>query len=247
MRKYLIRFVFVTFGAGGALIGPANAALNTTNFTTSFAEIDTTIDTPVTQQVNSFSTELIARMQGGPSLYDQIFNVPLADPAFQSALGGAGVVLTANGAVTILGPSLLSSIDTLGSNTQTVQTGKTLAATSVVGTQYVGPQSVLVGDFGTCQSDNAAISGGAGLSGCSLPGSLFQLLAGQTDFDTFVLTQFDILTTTTTTNSDLLTQVYELDGVRATTAVPEPITLSLFSAGLAGAVALRRRKKAKQA
>src|ERR1700676_3393331 len=103
MRNYLIGLVFVTFGASGALLGPANAAPITTNFTTSTAEIDTTIDTPATQQVNSFSTELIARMQGGPSLYDQIFNVPFSDPAFQSAVTGASVILTANGAVTILG------------------------------------------------------------------------------------------------------------------------------------------------
>jgi hypothetical protein len=47
-------------------------------FTTSFAEIDTMIDTPVTQQVNTFSTELTAEIQGGPVLYDQTFPVPFA-------------------------------------------------------------------------------------------------------------------------------------------------------------------------
>jgi hypothetical protein len=35
----------------------------------------------------------------------------------------------------------------------------------------------------------------------------------------------------------------EVDVAAATTPVPEPITLSLFGAGLAGAVAMRRRKK----
>jgi hypothetical protein len=245
MRNYLTGLALVMFGASGALFGPANAAPITTNFTTSSAEIDTTFDTPASKQVNSFSTELIARMQGGPSLYDQIFNVAFADPTFQSAIGTASSVLTGSGAASILGPNLLSSLDTLGSSTQTVQTNETFNP-NITTTQYVGPQSVLVGAFGICQSDNAAISGGAGLSGCSLPGSLFQLLAGQTDFDTFVLTQADIFTTTTTTNTDLLTQVYELDGVRARVSVPEPMTFSLFGAGLAGVAAMRRRRKAKR-
>jgi hypothetical protein len=70
-------------------------ATTQTFFTTSTAEIDTIIDTPVTQQVNTFSTELTAQMQGGPVLYDQTFPVPFADPVFQTAIGTAESVLTA--------------------------------------------------------------------------------------------------------------------------------------------------------
>jgi hypothetical protein len=58
---------------------------NTTTYTSSSAEVDTIIDTPVTQQVNAYSTELTAELQGGPVLYDQTFLVPFADPVFQSA------------------------------------------------------------------------------------------------------------------------------------------------------------------
>jgi hypothetical protein len=46
-------------------------------------------------------------------------------------------------------------------------------------------------------------------------------------------------------NSNGLDNVVLLDQGPVTSAVPEPFTLSLFGAGLAGAAALRRRKKAK--
>jgi hypothetical protein len=42
------------------------------------------------------------------------------------------------------------------------------------------------------------------------------------------------------------TQEGEVILVAEATTVPEPITLSIFGAGLAGVVAIRRRKKTKQ-
>ncbi len=66
------------------------------------------------------------------------------------------------------------------------------------------------------------------------------------DIDTIVLTVRDIYTTTTTTNTDLLTEVYELDGIPASsqTPVPEPSTLVLLGTARAGLGARCRRKLA---
>jgi hypothetical protein len=63
--------------------------------------------------------------------------------------------------------------------------------------------------------------------------NLFKAGSGQANFDGNV----DAYTINSTT--------YNFDP--ATTAVPEPFTLSLFGAGLAGAAAMRRRKKAQKA
>ena len=111
--------------------------------------------------------------------------------------------------------------------------------------QFVGPQTVNVNDFGICGSSSLDALGHPLVSGCSIGGTPLTLTPGQTDFDTFVLGTFDIFTTTTTTNTDLLTQVYELDGVvpTQTTGVPEPVTLGLFGFGLAGVYLSRRRRK----
>src|SRR5271169_1528696 len=104
-----------------ALAIPATTSQN--SITTSTATVETIIDTPVTENINTYSTELTAQMQGGPVLYNQIFPVPFADPVFQSAIGSAESVLTGAGAVSFLGPTLASSTDTLSSTTNTVQTG----------------------------------------------------------------------------------------------------------------------------
>jgi hypothetical protein len=199
----------------------------TTNFTVSFAEVDTIIDTPVTKQVNAYSTELTAQMQGGPVLYDQTFPVPFADPIFQSAIGTAESVLTGAGAVSFLGPTLLSSTNTLSSTTNTVETGSMVTGTSVTLTVYFGPQTINIGDFGVCQSYPPP-------TGCTIGGTPVFLSAGQSDYDLFTLTLVDIFTTTTTTNTDLLTQVYNLVGIPAAAAVPEPPAWTLLGAGLFG-------------
>jgi len=224
--------------------GSATTAKNTTNFTSSTAEIDTTVNTAVNNQVNTYSTELIARLQGGPTLYDQTFGVAATDTAFLTAVTAAESVLTSDGATSFTGPSLLSSNDTLSTSTSSVQSSVTTVYTSVG--DFVGPQTIYVGNFGVCGSYSLNGGGYPVLSGCSNAGSAFTLLSGQTDIDTFVLSFYNVQTTTTTTNTDLLTQVYELDGVVTTqSTVPEPGTLSLLSFGLAG-IFLRRRKSPKE-
>ena len=80
------------------------SATSGTSFTVSTATVETIIDTPVTKQVNTFSTELTAQMQGGPVLYDQTFPVPFADPVFQTAIGTAESVLTGAGGCRSLAP-----------------------------------------------------------------------------------------------------------------------------------------------
>ncbi len=236
---------------------PALAVPDVTFFTVSTAEVDTIIDTPVTQQVNTFSTELTAEMQGGPVLYDQTFPVPFADPIFQSAIGTAESVLTGAGAVSFLGPTLLSSTNTLSSTTKTVQTGSMLTDYLVSTTVYVGPLTInigvgasqdgaIAGDYGVCQSYSVAANGALLPTGCTIGTTPFTLAPGDSDYDTIELSLVDIFTTTTTTNTDLLTQDYNLVGVPL--AAPEPSTWTLLGAGLLGfGCIFRQRIKARAA
>jgi hypothetical protein len=142
-------------------------------------------------------------------------------------------VLTGAGAVSFLGPTLLSSTDTLTSTTQTVKTGSMVTGTSVTTTEYIGPQTINIGDYGVCQSYPPP-------TGCTIGGTPFFIPAGGQDTDTFFLTLVDIFATTT--NTDLLTQVYNLAGVPGATAVPEPPAWTLLGAGLLGLGCIFRQR-----
>jgi PEP-CTERM motif len=125
--------------------------------------------------------------------------------------------------------------------TQTVQTGST-SSVSVYVTIYIGPETINTGDFGICQSYTLATPTGPPLvSDCTLGGTPFAIPAGVEDVDTFLLTLEDIFTITTTTNTDLLTQDYNLVGVPAVAPAPEPSSWALLGGSLL-AMLWRRRK-----
>jgi len=134
-------------------------------------------------------------------------------------------------------PNLASSTST---TTTTVESG-TSTSLCVNTELFVGPQTINVGDFGVCQSYTLDANGHALLTGCTIGGTPFTLGVGQMDYDTFDLTLVDVFTTTTTTDTDLLTQDYELIGVPAVVAAPEPPPWTLLGAGLLGMLWLRRK------
>jgi hypothetical protein len=246
--KTLLLATTATVGLSAFACGTASAlptaATSPTSFTTSTAEVDTIIDTPVTVNLNAYSTTLTAQLEGGPVIYDQTFAVPFADPVFQSAIGTASADLTAAGAVSILGPNLTSSTNTTTTTTSTVETG-TSTSLYFNAELFTGPQTINVGDFGVCQSYTLDGSGHPLPTGSTIGGTPFTLGVGQIDFDGFELTLVDVFTTTTTTNTDLLTQDWELIGVPAVVAAPEPRAWTLLGVGLLGMAWLRRKNLAR--
>ena len=206
----------------------ALAENHTTTYTSSYKYITDTTNIPVSQQVDTFAVELIGRMQGSSTvLYDQTFNVAFNDSLVQAAIGTLKGTLTGDGATSFLGPSLLST------NTSLINSRVTSNSVfldfnqstdfSVITNLYIGPQTIMTGDK---QSQP------------------FDIPAGSQDFDTLSTFLFHQVITTTTINTFLTTEVYEVEGVEAVTTapVPEPTTMLLFGAGIAGLVAVGRKK-----
>ena len=110
-------------------------------------------------------------------------------------------------------------------------------------TLYFGPQTINVGagatpdgltagDYGVCQSYSVGANGALLPTGCTIGTTPLTLAAGQEDFDSIGLSLVDILTTTT--NTDLLTQDYNLVGVPLAAPVPEPPTWFVYAMLVAG-------------
>ena len=218
---------------------------NSITTTTSTAELDTINTTNVTQRVDTFSTELRARIGNGPFLYDQTFNVAFSDPQVQAAINTARNVLTGAGAVSFTGPTQISSnTSQVNSSTSTVTTGTQTTQQTVTTTMFVGPQTIHTGNLGVCQSQTG--NSVATLTGCVPGGTPFVIAPGGIDFDTLTFSLVTINKTATTTNTFLTTTVYELDGFPQggqPSAVPVPPSLLLALTGLAGAGLYRVRRK----
>ncbi len=239
-----------TIFAGFLLLAPAawaatNTAVNTTS-ESSFS-IDTFNTAHVTDQVNTFQTELKARMQGGAYLFDQTYSAALSSPTVQTAITQAKNVLTSHGAVSFTGPTLLSNNRSTTTTNSTVQNGTT-DGTPIISTKtFIGPITITVGNFGTCTAyTDSGPQGRPVPTGCTGgTATPFKVVFGGEDIDTFVIQPVTVNQTVTTTNTTLTSQVYEIDGFTNATPPPTPappsLILMLVGLGAAGLFAVRRR------
>jgi hypothetical protein len=249
------------------------APANTVCFNTNNAEIGTSTDaelqnvttTTNSQTIDTFQTEFVGLLQGGPDLIEEIFSVPFGDPSLSSVDAQIEAALTsdASGPLSFSGPTLTSNVQTTTPSSNTVINSTTVFYYVAVGDDVFGPVTLnYVSSNPLFYSNDVTCTGldittpattstpGVGVpTGCTSTGPDLFVVAGQTDVNIFDTNVTDIDQTTTDTNTVLTTQIYDIVGIpeaSGPTAVPEPITISIFGAGLVGAVAMRRRKKAKQ-
>ncbi len=153
---------------------PGTPAVNTptsmgnasaTTSTTCSEQVQTT---NLTQRVDQFSTELRARLQGGPLLLDPTFVAPFSDPVVQSALVSAQQLLTAEGAKGFVGPALLNKNALLtGTKTVAVVIHTAPSQDFVRVFSSLGPATTRIGVIGQCQgvTDIGPAPSGFGFTG----------------------------------------------------------------------------------
>nr|WP_292772796.1 hypothetical protein [Mesorhizobium sp.] len=146
--------------AGTALVAGLTAASEAHaaeqgEFSTTSSEAESLVFNPATvttTNIVSYSTQILARLNGGVPIYDQTFDVPFSDPAPQAGVTAARAAITTAGGpgVIIAAPVLTAS----SSNT----TSASVTSYSLAGTQAIvnpglatsGPANLLVGQLSTC-------------------------------------------------------------------------------------------------
>jgi hypothetical protein len=227
--------VTACFSIGAQAQGVAPNPGGETVITNSTTATITYANTAVTDNVDNYSTTLLALVNG-----NQVSSVtllaPFSDPTVAAAITVADGILTGDGA-TFGSPSPLSSTSVLQSSVITPPsesytcasaeaTGATyITGSSVTTTTTFGPDEITVGD---CNQDS------------------FTILAGQQDINVNVNNQFTIPVETVTTDTYLDSQTYQISGTKAVSpgVTPEPASVELVLSGL-GAIAWRLRKRAR--
>jgi hypothetical protein len=197
---------------------PGGQEVITNSTTSTFVDVNT----PSTQTVSQFSTTIDATLNGGASVFDQTFALQFSDPTVQAAVTEADAILTADKA-TFGAPVPTSNTTALESSLITDVTGTPVADgnTKVTDTITFGPATI---DVGPNQSE------------------LFIIAAGQEDINVNTNGEFDVPVSVLTTNTDLTTQDYLINGTATatqggggTSSVPDSgSTLILLGVGLAG-------------
>lgn len=253
---HLFRFAVPVACVASALLSGNAAAQRLGGTTTLTSEVDIisglVVTNRTTSTVQNYATLLEARMPGGPVLFSQLVSYSFLDPRFATVLLQANSALTAAGAVGVVGPTLVSSVNQVSDvSTSTVRTGFTTREAGLdrllVGTlERVGETEFVGGYFGLCT--NFTLFGGQGTAqtfvlptGCT-GAQLRNVIVrpGDTVLETRAAFFLDYLDTETTTTTMLLRQEYALVGVPASTTVPEPRTVWLVVVGV-GALAMQRR------
>ncbi|MBI5719980.1 MAG: PEP-CTERM sorting domain-containing protein [Burkholderiales bacterium] len=238
-----VRAVFVA--AWVAAAGAAAAQSSNTTFTTSTSRTETFTDTQQAVREDTFSTRLLAVLDGSTTVYDMTFSAAFSDPLVQAAVLAAQGALTAAGApdaVSFSGPTLTSTSTVVTGTSSVTQITSTTETETATLEHQIGPGSVLIGDRGLC----AAFDPATGPTGCP-GGTLFTVLAGTENFNANVHIAAEIFRTVTTTSTFLTTAVYTLFGVRqgGGGTVPEPSALALVLGALLAVAAAGRARRSR--
>lgn len=219
MIRFTLRDALIPLACIGvvAAMGPSAWAdvVGTTTSTVSTTEsVVFNPATTTTLDIKAYSTQLIGRIVGGSTVYDQTFAFPYANPAVQAGKTTAiAAVTTAGGPGVVIGAPVLSASS---SNTVSYSvTNYALAGTTQIeqaGVLVFGPGSILTGPRTVCVGITALP--GPTAPTCSI-GTATNLILNIGDVNVNVNTDtvYTINQSTLTTNTTTLFEQYTISGI----------------------------------
>ncbi|WP_257546620.1 autotransporter domain-containing protein [Sphingopyxis sp. DBS4] len=188
--------------------------------------------TVITNRTAAYSTQIIGRLLGGTSLYDQTFAAAFADPLVQGGVTAARAAITAAGGPGVIVGDPVRIASTTTSTTITGASTYSLAGPGVVTTTGVttfGPDTILTGALSTC---NISSLPSTTRPTCTTGGTSVDLVDADENFNTITDTVYAINETRTDTITDTLREVYELNGqVVAVGTIHAEVQSGLFDLG----------------
>jgi len=227
---------------------PTNAGINqygyrvVTNYslsgniivTASYTEETTDDDTPSTVTQNDYQITLEGILNGSKTVFDQTFAVPFSDPSVQSAVTQADADLMSAGATLLDMPTLTVNTTALtDSKLVYTQTGSSSSSSTTDATIF-GPATLYNVNSGPVTSSLALYFD-----------PVFTVIAGQEDENINTDTQLTIDRNAVTTDTDLTSQTYIIDGTSSAVGQTVPLppaawqALTVFS--MFGLVGLKRK------
>jgi uncharacterized protein with beta-barrel porin domain len=223
-----------------ALVQPASAQGTAITTEDATIRIQTVTVQSNTVTVSTFLTRLIGRLNTGQVVFDQSYAAAFGSGAVQGALSSVRAAIASEGgpAVVILSPVRTASQST--SSTTSSSSDQTISVALEPYTRITfGPEDILIGDFGICATAGGIVNNlYVPPTGCSLPGTVYSLEVGETNFTTYQVTEDRITRTTTVTTTTSLNETYELVGV--VTPVGGVHAALVREAGLSGERFLKR-------
>ncbi|BCW88455.1 hypothetical protein sos41_15950 [Alphaproteobacteria bacterium SO-S41] len=224
--------------AVSALVAPAAADVGGGGSVITTKDATIRVQTVRTQTTNvavaNFLTRLIGRLNTGQVVFDQSYGAAFGSAGVQGALSAARTAITSAGGPGVV---ILSPVRTMSQSTNAPSSVSSDLTTSTLLQPYTritfGPDTIRIGDYGICATTGGIVNGlYVPPTGCSLPGTSYDLAIGETNFTTYSVTADDILRTTTITTTTVLNETYELVGV--VTPVGAVHGALVREAGLAG-------------
>lgn len=207
-----------------------------------FYQTEFVTDVARTERVDVFQTQIVGLLSDGTEVFSAFYAAPVGAAGPQAGLAAASAAILGAGESPGAPFRTLRTETLTGTavSTSSVSTPPSEEPYFVEALEFIGPaQGIVAGDLGICPARPTVANGGAG---CQFPPFVFDIPGNGSLLIIEAAFGIDVTRTTTTTETWEVFERWEVVGRAAT--VPEPATAALMLVGLAGMLALRRRRSA---